>query len=104
MDAKGVQQLLSQGQARCQVLEVDVEVEALRAAKYRNIILGTLLGEGGSRATQPEVSHVPRVVATRRLSPLARLALPAANVGCPNLYCGGVSMLTWMALSHHWIQ
>jgi hypothetical protein len=94
------EELLTQVQMRCLILEADKEVEALRAAKYRNI-LGTLAGDDGSGATQPEAS---RVLHPAR-SALARPTLPAAaNVCCPNIYCGEVLMLTWMALSHHRVQ
>ena len=54
-----VHQILEQTRLRCQILEVDKEVEALRARKYRKI-LGSLAGEGG--AAQPQAAgthHMP---------------------------------------------
>jgi hypothetical protein len=78
MDAE---ELLTQLQFRCLLFEADKEAEVFRAAKFRNI-LGTLAGEDGSGATQPEAS---RVLHAAR-SALARLTLPAANVCFPNLY------------------
>jgi hypothetical protein len=86
MDAE---ELLTQLQFRCLLLEADKEVETSRTAKYRNM-LDTLAGEDGSGATRPEAS---RVLHAAR-SALARLTLPAASVCCPNLYRGYVLMLT----------
>ena len=97
MDAEELHRLLSQVKVRCQLLEVDKEVERLRAAEYRKILLGTLAGEDSSGATQPEVSRILHAAT----SALARPRLPTANVCRPNLYHGCVLMLTWMALSHH---
>jgi hypothetical protein len=96
MDAEEAHQLLAEVRVRCLILEAEKEVEAMRAAKYRNI-LGTFAGEDGSGATQLEAS---RVLHAAR-SALERPTLPAASVCCPNLYRGGVVMLTWMGLSHH---
>jgi len=89
MDAEEAYRLLKKVQIHCQALEVDKEVETLRAAKYRTI-LDTLAGEDGSGATQSEASRV--LHATR--SALAPPTSPAANVCCLNLCRGGVLMLT----------
>lgn len=78
MDAE---ELLKQEQVRCRILEADLEVETMRAAKYRNI-LAPLAGEDGSGVTQPEAS---RVLHADR-SALTRPTLPAASVCCPDLY------------------
>jgi hypothetical protein len=85
MDAKELHKLLAQVQMRCLLLEVDKEVEALRAAKFRNIAQdAALAGEDSSGATQPEAS---RILHADR-SALARPTLPVASVCCPNSYRG----------------
>jgi hypothetical protein len=96
MDAE---ERLKKVQVRCRILEADLEVETMRAAKYRNI-LAPLAGEDSSGVTQPEASRVLHA----DKSVLTRPTLPAASVCCPNLYRGCVLMITWMALSHHQVR
>ena len=89
MDAEKTNQLFRE-RLRCRILEAEKEAETIRADKYHNIILGMLAREGGSYVTQPEASRVHR--ATR--GPLASPMLPVDDVRCPDLYCGGVLILT----------
>ena len=96
MDAEEALKLLADARLQCRVLEVEKEAEALKAAKFRNIILATLAGERSSDAIQPEAS---RVLHAAR-SALAPPALPAANVRHPNLYHGCLLVLTWTAVSY----
>lgn len=90
MDAEKAHQLLRE-RLRCQILEADKESESIRADKYLNIIMDTLArhGEDGSCAIQPEAS---RILATKSF--LARPKFPGDGVRCPDLYRGGVLILT----------
>lgn len=94
---------LFQARLQCRILEAEKETETIRADKYLNIILGTLACKCAFGATQlePEASHVLRAATT---SASARRTSPAAIVCCPNIYRGGVLMLTWMVPSLYQVQ
>ena len=98
MDAEAHQ--LFQARLHRRILEAEKEAETIRADKYLNIILGTLACEDGFGTTQPEASWVLHPAT----SALARPTSPASSVCCPNLYRGGVLMLTRMAPSFYQVQ
>ena len=86
MDAEEAHKQLQLERSRCRFLEVDIEMEKMRATKYRSIVLPvrTLAGEAGedsSGASRPGASrtrHADRSVLTRP-------TLPAADVRCSDL-------------------